>query len=82
MPHFECGAIDHSATSPAQQMTYVSLCVLARRFPIPPMMPTPCSGLRSGTATRREAGFEPVLQPLAIELAADQHELVARTMTA
>jgi hypothetical protein len=32
MPHFECGAFNHSATSPWQSMTYVSFSALAKSF--------------------------------------------------
>ena len=67
MPHFECGAFNHSATSPWPQKRkrllggYLSN---ARRR-------------NKGGQRRREAGFKPRSQLRAVEIAADQHELVS-----
>jgi hypothetical protein len=67
MPHFECGAFNHSATSPW-----------------PPRRKRLCAGyvsnagaLNKGSRGRRETGFEPRSQLRAVEIAADQHELVS-----
>ena len=65
MPHFECGAFNHSATSPWPQKRETSGYV------------SNAGALNKSGRRRREAGFEPRSQLRAVEIAADQHELVS-----
>jgi hypothetical protein len=66
MPHFECGAFNHSATSPWPQ----------RRKQLCAGYVSNEGALNKGRRGRREAGFERIVTR-AIEIAADQHELVS-----
>jgi hypothetical protein len=67
MPHFECGAFNHSATSPWPQ----------RRKRLCAGYVSNAGALNKGSRGRREAGFEPGSQLRAVEIATDQHELVS-----
>jgi hypothetical protein len=67
MPHFECGAFNHSATSPwPQRRKHLCAGYVSNE-----------GALNKGGRRRREAGFEPRSQLRAIEIATDQHEFVS-----
>jgi hypothetical protein len=65
--NFECGAFNHSATSPWPQ----------RRKHLCAGYVSNAGALNKGGRRRREAGFEPSSQMRPVEIATNQHELVS-----